>query len=509
MTIKRTVLSTALASIALLASAAAALATPVAATTGVNVRSGPGTNFNVIDTLSRGENAEAVECVQSGWCRVEHNGPTGWVYNTFLGPRAGAGNQGGNAANPAQNPQVGACFYTEQGHGGDEYCSNPQTFNTLGGFDNRIRSYKVFGGAHVNFCVDTNMTGACYEGSRTTPTLGGPLDRQASSLSIFTVGNNQANNNAGGFGNQGNQNNNQGNQNQANQGNNNSNDPDCSFGLVLGPNGPTFSLTCGDNAQLPGQGNNGQANNNQGNNNAPDPAAGFPANVNVGQNLIPGGDQVCFYTEENYQGLGFCSGLNTFSELNATFNDTIRSIRVSGRGAAHMCVDTNLSGFCDTYIDSEPSLTLALSDQISSIRVERTNAGQGNNNAGQGQQQVPILTSSRRININSSYSIDVDDGNDSNRLAVDFKNDAVSPTVNYLTPRNGARFGSNIFTTAPNLYLACKNDDYTGRLQIKRGITPDSSRFCVRTSDGNYSLIRIVNWDANSVEIDHTTWDGS
>ncbi len=267
-----------LASMGVLVLTSAALAAAATATTNVNLRTGPGTNFSILGSLQRGQNVDAVECVDSGWCRVEHNGPSGWVASRYLA----APNQG-QAAVPAQSPaarpasQNGACFYTEQNFGGREYCSGANTFNDLGTFNDAIRSYKVFEGAHVNFCVDTNMGGACYEGSRSTPTLGGPLDRQASSLSVFFPNGNQ--NNGGGLGAPAHtapkppaqapapQNPPVAN----NQHNANPDDPDCSFGLVLGPDGPTFSLTCGDNAILPpvaqsnGNGNGNAGNNNQGN----------------------------------------------------------------------------------------------------------------------------------------------------------------------------------------------------------------------------------------------------
>ena len=257
--------------VTMLLGVAGALATPVAATTGVNVRSGPGNTFRVIDTLRRGEFAEVVECVSSGWCRVEHAGPTGWVYSRYLGPRPGAGNgngnggqNGGQSSNPAQPnaSQAMACFYTGQGFRGEKTCSGVGTFNNLGTFDNRIRSYQVFGGARVEFCVGPNMTGSCFTGSRSTPTLGGPLDRQASSLRLFTLGQpNPAPSNPG-----------PSNPSPSNPGGNSggSKGNDCSFGLVIGPNGPTFSLTCGNNPIIPGQGNNqgqnGGQNNGQGNN---------------------------------------------------------------------------------------------------------------------------------------------------------------------------------------------------------------------------------------------------
>lgn len=53
------------------------------ATTSVNVRSGPGTSFGVIDTLSAGDRVSITG--QSGnWCSVTRPGPNGWVNCSFL-----------------------------------------------------------------------------------------------------------------------------------------------------------------------------------------------------------------------------------------------------------------------------------------------------------------------------------------------------------------------------------------------------------------------------------------
>ncbi|WP_246472746.1 SH3 domain-containing protein [Pelagibacterium limicola] len=55
------------------------------ATTSVNVRSGPGTNFRVIDVLQRGQQVE-VEYCRGSWCFVDQGryGPNGWVSANYL-----------------------------------------------------------------------------------------------------------------------------------------------------------------------------------------------------------------------------------------------------------------------------------------------------------------------------------------------------------------------------------------------------------------------------------------
>ena len=61
--------------------AGAALA--AVATSSVNVRSGPGTGYGVVDRLSPGEYVN-VNGRAGGWCAVSKPGPDGWVSCAYL-----------------------------------------------------------------------------------------------------------------------------------------------------------------------------------------------------------------------------------------------------------------------------------------------------------------------------------------------------------------------------------------------------------------------------------------
>lgn len=52
--------------------------------TELNVRSGPGPRFAVLDRLYQGEVVDVTECEGSGWCMVYHDGPDGWVSARYL-----------------------------------------------------------------------------------------------------------------------------------------------------------------------------------------------------------------------------------------------------------------------------------------------------------------------------------------------------------------------------------------------------------------------------------------
>lgn len=64
--------------------ASTALASAAQSTTTLNVRSGPGTSYGVVDVLYAGENVTVEGCVASGWCQITHSGPDGWVSARYL-----------------------------------------------------------------------------------------------------------------------------------------------------------------------------------------------------------------------------------------------------------------------------------------------------------------------------------------------------------------------------------------------------------------------------------------
>ncbi len=67
----------------------AAYAAPGTITSNVNVRSGPGTNYAVVDTVRRGTTVDVQQC-QGSWCYIAKPGPDGWVSATYLSAGGGA-----------------------------------------------------------------------------------------------------------------------------------------------------------------------------------------------------------------------------------------------------------------------------------------------------------------------------------------------------------------------------------------------------------------------------------
>jgi len=208
------ILAVAAAVLSVVLSATGAMALTAVAKSGVNVRSGPGTGFGVVDTLHTGEAVTVGECRASGWCYVNHSGPDGWVYSTYLKKSPGSGggsnpdcglsltlnsgtpsltiNCGNNPPPPAPAPAPApeptqACFYTNQNFGGARFCQGPGTRNWLNGtFNNQISSISIQGGAKVRLCSNGNQTGFCRVIQTNRSILGSSLNNRVSSFVVFT-----------------------------------------------------------------------------------------------------------------------------------------------------------------------------------------------------------------------------------------------------------------------------------------------------------------------------------
>ena len=83
MALSKKLLAAGLAAFSLMATAGAAFAAPAYVTGNINVRSGPGTGYSVIDTVRRGQRVD-VEYCRGSWCYVEKRGPDGWVSARYL-----------------------------------------------------------------------------------------------------------------------------------------------------------------------------------------------------------------------------------------------------------------------------------------------------------------------------------------------------------------------------------------------------------------------------------------
>lgn len=204
----------------------AAQAAPGTVTSNVNVRSGPGTNFAVVDTARRGQQVDVQQC-QGSWCYVNTRGAAGWVSAQYLsangspvnpsqpgisfgfnlgpnGPNVniGIGNQppqaqpqrpprppmaqpqpprppmwGGNQRPPrppivAPQPVAEVCFFERSRFRGESFClESGDSVRDLRDWTDRISSVENRYGVSVQVCSDTN-----YRNCRTYTTSAGDLN---------------------------------------------------------------------------------------------------------------------------------------------------------------------------------------------------------------------------------------------------------------------------------------------------------------------------------------------
>lgn len=188
------------------------------ATTSLNVRSGPGTSFSVVDVLAANERVTMSECQASGWCYITHDGPDGWVSASYLAPVPGSaggagpdcrllievgsggptfrfecGPAGFPGAGPAPEPEpepgddVGACFWRNTNYSGASFCGGPGTISALAApFNDSLSSLRLYGGAKVRLCEDSGLDGYCRTFTSDTASLGPLINNRASSLVVFT-----------------------------------------------------------------------------------------------------------------------------------------------------------------------------------------------------------------------------------------------------------------------------------------------------------------------------------
>ncbi|MHB1166743.1 MAG: SH3 domain-containing protein [Candidatus Nanopelagicales bacterium] len=178
------------------------------ATASVNVRSGPGVGYAVVDVLSAGEQVDIDRCVSNGWCYVIKAGPDGWVSGRYLtdddigfvplAPRPdislsfgipgftitfGDGGFGTRPPRPGTTARV--CFYEDVNYGGDRFCMRPgESLRRLGSWNDEISSIRVFGGAEALACRDVAFGGRCAIIDRNVRDLGFRADDTISSIRV-------------------------------------------------------------------------------------------------------------------------------------------------------------------------------------------------------------------------------------------------------------------------------------------------------------------------------------
>lgn len=161
----------------------AAYAAPGVVTSNINVRSGPGTNYGVVDTVRAGANVDVQQC-QGSWCFIAKPGPDGWVSSQFVSGGGGRSapsqpgislNLGGNGG-PSINIGVGnqpsgrppvidepdfageVCLFDRTRFRGESVClEEGETIRNLGDFADRASSIENPDGLEIQVCSERNF----------------------------------------------------------------------------------------------------------------------------------------------------------------------------------------------------------------------------------------------------------------------------------------------------------------------------------------------------------------
>src|SRR5690606_18048961 len=162
----------------------AAQAAPGTVTTNVNVRSGPGTSYAVVDVARAGQQVDVQQC-QGSWCYISKPGPDGWVSANYLRGGVTSGTNpgqpsinfginvpGGPSINfgvgnqpqpprpgprpPVVSPFAEVCFFDRTRFRGDSFClDRGESVRNLGSWSDRISSIENTAGIRVEVCSET------------------------------------------------------------------------------------------------------------------------------------------------------------------------------------------------------------------------------------------------------------------------------------------------------------------------------------------------------------------
>ena len=240
--------------------------------------------------------------------------------------------------------------------------------------------------------------------------------------------------------------------------------PDCSFGFTVGPGGPSLSVNCGDG-----------------------PAPAEPEPVEEAE--------ACFYVGNNFNGAQFCMGEGTRNSLNATFNNKISSVELSGGAKARLCVNTNLGGYCRNVNSDTAPLVPQINNKASSLIVY-TGA------LPEPEPAAPTTLSTGPIDLQQTFTADLDDGSIGGP-GVDIWYEAVTAVQKYITPRNGAQLG--LGDGSNRGYDGCSTEDFSAD-QIPLGDVPPGTYVCARTDEGRISQFRVNGFVGTTMKLGYTTW---
>ena len=148
----------------------------------VNVRSGPGTSYRVVDRLFRGEDVNVRRCRSNGWCYITHPGPDGWVSARYL---VSNGNVDDYLGNRRVRPNISFSIIIGGGGRGDDDRGRPGgDHGGPGPREELVCLVTFFDASQVEAGADANV-----ESARVLPkSVAERLDRPGDRRGIFDYG---------------------------------------------------------------------------------------------------------------------------------------------------------------------------------------------------------------------------------------------------------------------------------------------------------------------------------
>ncbi|RLQ86940.1 SH3 domain-containing protein [Notoacmeibacter ruber] len=196
----------------------------VQARAGMNMRAGPGVQYERVGSMAENASGRLLECTPQGrWCRVEAATGTGWIAGAFLilqdgdlsgsrvrdvasrisftpddkkrkrdasTPTAVPGSDPGNTAAGAPKSELGVCFYSEYEEAGEADCHDrADEAITLGReWNDRIASARIGDGYIVTVCDNYGLTGRCQTFRKSIDRMPAALNGRISSWRIEKEG---------------------------------------------------------------------------------------------------------------------------------------------------------------------------------------------------------------------------------------------------------------------------------------------------------------------------------
>jgi uncharacterized protein YraI len=163
-------------------------------TVALHMRTGPSTTYGAILTIPAGATVTVTRCTDNyDWCEVRYGGSTGWVYAAYIqsqerqqpvadvGAQLGLrlfefilgqiGQEIGRPGNGEERAEV--CFFADFNFGGESFCVQPDATEAQirEGWNDRISSIRITGGAELQVCEHFNFEGWCERYSQSIAQL--------------------------------------------------------------------------------------------------------------------------------------------------------------------------------------------------------------------------------------------------------------------------------------------------------------------------------------------------